>query len=66
MRQVTERLSGRNAEPSKEVVKSSPANDSFNNSYSLAALQVARLRRRFRLSEHLALAVAQLAYSGRE
>lgn len=65
MLQITERPSAGGAEPSKEVVKCFQANDSFNNSYSPAALQVARLRRRFRLSEHLALAVAQLAYSGR-
>lgn len=65
MLQIAERPSVSGAEPSKEAVKSTHANDGFNNSYSLAALQVARLRRRFRLSEHLALAVAQLAYSGR-
>lgn len=65
MTHKTEKASVATAGFSKEVVKSTHANDSFNNSYSLAALQVARLRRRFRLSEHLALAVAQLAYSGR-
>ncbi len=65
MLQIAERPSVSGAEPSKEVVKSTPANDGFNNSSSVRSLQVARLHRRFRLSEHLALAVAHLAYSGR-
>lgn len=64
MLQVVEGPSVSGAEPSKEVVKCSNT-DGFNNSPSVITLQVARLRRRFRLSEHLALAVAQLAYSGR-
>jgi len=64
MLQIAERPSVSGAEPSKEVVKCSHT-DGFNNSSSVLSLQVARLRRRFRLSEHLALAVAHLAYSGR-
>jgi len=64
MTHKTEKASVATAGFSKEVVKCSNT-DSFNNSPSVITLQVARLRRRFRLSEHLALAVAQLAYSGR-
>ena len=65
MLQIAERPSVSGAEPSKEIVKSFPANDSFNNSFSPISLQVARLRRRFLLSEHLATAVAHLDYPGR-
>ena len=60
----TEKASVATAGFSKEVVKCSHT-DGFNNSSFALSLQVARLRRRFRLSEHLALAVAHLAYSGR-